>query len=102
MIYTLSKLGCLAIYALALGSLLMGWPTGSLATVMQGVALLMLVLHLLEMLLMRKQLAQLPGSPANTLVQTLLFGLLHWKPLLEAQTQARAQAQAPTQRPDKP
>ena len=84
MMYTLSKIGCLAIYALALTSLA-GWPDGSLATVMQGVAVVMLALHVLEAVLVHKQLRQFPGSLARNLLLTLLFGLLHWKPLLAAQ-----------------
>lgn len=93
MMYTLSKLGCLAIYVLALSALLLGWPSGTMATVMQGVAVVMLALHVLEALLMRKQLTQFPGSLARNVALTIVFGLLHWKPLLEAQAKARAQAQ---------
>ena len=84
MMYSLLKIGCVAIYMLAITALA-GWPTGNLATFMQGVALLMLALHLLEALLMRKQLQRLPGSFARNLGLTLVFGLLHWKPLLEQQ-----------------
>jgi uncharacterized protein YhhL (DUF1145 family) len=84
MMITFSKIGCLAIYTLAITALA-GWPNGNLATVTQVMALLLLATHLLEALLMRKRLKRLPGSLTSHVALTLLFGLLHWKPLLDQQ-----------------
>ena len=84
MIYTLSKLGCMAIYVLALTSLA-GWPGGSMASLVQIMAVLLLATHLLEALLLHKQLRKFPGSFTSNVGKTVLFGLLHWKPLLAAQ-----------------
>ena len=87
MMIIFSKIGCLAIYTLAITALA-GWPNGNLATIVQVVALLMLATHLLEALLMRNRLKSFPGSMAANVVLTLLFGLLHWKPLLDQQARA--------------
>lgn len=73
------KTGCLAIYALALASLL--FPLSGTGTALQYAAIFLLGAHLLELLVMLKAVRRYPGSLAVSLLLTLLFGFLHWWPL---------------------
>lgn len=73
------KAGCLAIYALALASLL--FPLSGAETALQYAAIFLLGAHLLELLVMLKAVRRYPGSLAVSLLLTLLFGFLHWWPL---------------------
>ena len=92
MIFLILKAGCLAIYALALA----GWAgllPERLSGSMQNIALVMLAVHALETLLMFRNVRLYRGALAVSVVLAMLFGLLHWKPLADAQASA-AQRQA--------
>jgi uncharacterized protein YhhL (DUF1145 family) len=74
---------CLAVYALAIAGLAGLLPSG-LAGTMQTIALVMLMVHAVELLVMFKHVKRYPGPLAVSVLLTMLFGLLHWKPLADA------------------
>jgi len=84
---TLLKAACLAVYVLALAGLAGLLPPG-LAGTMQNIALVLLVIHALEIVVMFKQVRLYRGPLAVSMLLTLLFGLLHWKPLADEQKRA--------------
>jgi hypothetical protein len=57
------------------------------------VAAVLLALHAAELVVMLKHVRLYKGSLAVSVVLTLLFGLLHWKPLADEE-QARASKRA--------
>ena len=73
---------CLLAYALALAKLAGLLPAGTFDRV-TTVALVLLVLHTCELLLMFKHVRLYKGPMAVSVLLTLLFGLLHWKPLAD-------------------
>lgn len=77
------KAVCLGIYALALAGLAGLLPSG-LAGSMQTIALVMLAVHAVELAVMFKHVKRYPGPLAISILLTMLFGLLHWKPLADA------------------
>ncbi len=81
--FLILKMGCIAIYAgalLGLAELI----SPQLAGVLGFVALAMLVVHALEAVFLLKYLRLYPGRIVVSVLLTLLFGLLHWKPLADA------------------
>ncbi len=74
------KILLLALYASALAGLA-GLLPSSLANPIEMIAVALLLIHALECLLMFKHVRRYPGSLAVSVLLTLLFGLLHWKPL---------------------
>jgi uncharacterized protein YhhL (DUF1145 family) len=83
----LLKTACLAVYALALAGLAGLLPPGISGTV-QNIALVLLVIHALEIVVMFKQVRLYRGPLVVSMLLTLLFGLLHWKPLADEQKRA--------------
>lgn len=81
--YFVLKAVCLGIYALAMAGLAGLLPTG-LAGSMQTIALVMLAVHAAELAVMFKHVKRYPGPLAISVLLTMLFGLLHWKPLADA------------------
>lgn len=77
------KAMCLAIYALAMAGLAGLLPSG-LASSMQTIALVMLMAHAVELLVMFKHVKRYPGPLAVSVLLAMLYGLLHWKPLADA------------------
>ncbi len=77
------KAVCLGIYALALAGLAGLLPSG-FAGSMQTIALVMLAVHAVELAVMFKHVKRYPGPLAISILLTMLFGLLHWKPLADA------------------
>lgn len=77
---TLLKAGCLATYALA-GAALAGLYGGPLAAAAQVGAAALLVAHLLELPFAYRHLGAHPGPFWSSLLQSLLYGLMHWWPL---------------------
>ncbi len=75
----------LVIYALAAASLLSlislpaAWATG-----FQYAAVALLSAHLLETIVVFRHVRLYRGSIVASVALTLLFGLLHWKPLADA------------------
>jgi len=52
---------------------------------LQRISLVLVVVHGLELVLMFKHVRLYRGPIAISVLLTLLFGLLHWKPLADAQ-----------------
>jgi hypothetical protein len=82
------KAGCLLIYILTVLTWFIGMPT-EIAMTLRIVSLVLLVTHALELLTLMRFVRLYPGALAVSIVLTLLFGLLHWKPLADA---ARAES----------
>lgn len=59
--------------------------SGWLATIGRWVFWLLIVAHLAEFILKRDVMARAGGSMGHHFVQTMIYGLFHWKPLEEAQ-----------------
>jgi hypothetical protein len=79
----ISKLGCLAL--LGLGAAQAAWPEVlDLPFDAPRAALILVAIHLSELLWKFKQVRLYKGSLAVSVILTLLFGLLHWKPLADA------------------
>jgi hypothetical protein len=70
-----------ALVAMFLGS---GW----VSSVGSFVFWLTLVAHIVEFFVKRPVMQAAGGSMAHHFVQTLIYGLFHWKPLEDAQRQA--------------
>jgi|GWRWMinimDraft_12_1066020.scaffolds.fasta_scaffold53626_2 uncharacterized protein YhhL (DUF1145 family) len=81
---TALKALCLLCYALALASLAGLLPEGTF-TRTPWLAGALLLIHAVEAVLFRKHLRLYRGTLAGSVVLTLLFGVLHWKPLVDAQ-----------------
>lgn len=77
------KAGCVVIYALAL-AFLAGLPGTEALARMPWVAGMLLAVHALELLFVMKHVRRYPSPLALSLLLTLLFGLLHWRPLAKA------------------
>ena len=82
-LFTILKLACLATYALALASLAGLLPAGAFVHVRQ-IAAILLGLHALELVFLFRHVRLYRGPLAASVALTLLFGLLHWKPLVDA------------------
>ncbi|MBK9522752.1 MAG: hypothetical protein IPO13_14275 [Rhodocyclaceae bacterium] len=80
---TFSRVICLAVYVLALATLDGTFLAGS-ATVLQYGAIALLAAHAIEVVVCYKYVKLYKGPIAVSIVLTLLFGLLHWKPLANA------------------
>jgi hypothetical protein len=80
-LFTLSKLGLLAIYVLALAAFAGVWTSHWSPTV-QTTALLLLAVHTIELVLMFRLVRLYRGPLIISILLTLLFGLLHWQPLV--------------------
>jgi hypothetical protein len=74
--------------ALALAKLA-GWLPADSFNRTPLVAAVLLGLHALELLFMFRHVRLYKGPLAVSVVLTLLFGLLHWKPLADAQARSR-------------
>jgi len=74
------KLVLLGLYAAALAGFAGLLPIGA-AKILQNIALVVLAIHAVELLVMFKHVKRYPGALTVSLLLTMLFGLLHWKPL---------------------
>ena len=79
----ISKLSCLSLLGLgaaqAMWPAAMDWPFDA-----PRAALILLAIHLAELIWKFKQVRLYKGPLAFSVLLTLLFGLLHWKPLADA------------------
>ncbi|MEN8158511.1 MAG: hypothetical protein ABFS41_00405 [Myxococcota bacterium] len=64
------------------------WGSGWVSSVGHFVFWIMLVAHAVEFFVKRPVMQAAGGSMAHHFVQTLIYGLFHWKPLEDAQRQA--------------
>ena len=87
MINTILKVLCLLAYAAAAGHLLGLMPPGLLSNA-PLVAAVLLGLHALELVFMMRHVRLYRGPLWVSAVLTLLFGVLHWKPLADAKARA--------------
>ncbi len=79
----------LIVYALAAASLFMALPF-DLGPMLQRIALVLLVIHVVELIAMFKHVRLYQGPIGISILLTLLFGLLHWKPLADARARQTA------------
>jgi hypothetical protein len=88
-IWHLLKIGCIAVYVAALA----GWaglvPDG-LGHAAQMIAAAVLLLHAIELIFAFEHVRRYRGPLALSVLLTLLFGLLHWKPLADAEAKKRS------------
>jgi hypothetical protein len=77
------KLGVIAIYVAALAGAAGLLPAGIAATA-QALAVGIVLLHGLELLFAFQHVRRYRGPLAVSVLLTLLFGVLHWKPLAVA------------------
>ncbi|HWV05734.1 hypothetical protein UB44_05270 [Burkholderiaceae bacterium 26] len=84
--FTLSgKLLLLAVYGVAAGSYLTALPLGPDAVHWVRVAAaVLLAVHALEVLICFRKVALHKGPVLDSVLLTLLFGVLHWKPMDDA------------------
>jgi len=80
---TLSKIACLVVYALGAAGAL-GGLHGPLAFWSEVAAAVFLAVHVLELPIFWKALRTYRGSFASSVLQALLFGVLHSLPLKRA------------------
>ena len=80
---TLSKIACLVVYALGAAGAL-GGLHGPTAFWSEVAAAALLAVHVLELPIFWKFLRSYPGSFASSVLQALLFGMLHSLPLKRA------------------
>ena len=78
------KVGLMVFYAIVLASLFVPalMPYSKTLMIVAGVLLLA---HIGEYLMVRKRLAALPSAGANHFMPVLLYGVIHWGPLLKSQ-----------------
>jgi uncharacterized protein YhhL (DUF1145 family) len=85
MFYAVCKLGLLAFYVATLASFFVALPLP--AEVVHWARLIaggLLVVHALEVVVLRSKVALYKGPMLVSVVLTVLFGMLHWKPLADA------------------
>jgi uncharacterized protein YhhL (DUF1145 family) len=78
------KLTTLLVYLLAGFGAQVGLSAGLLHG-LQLLAAVLVVAHLLELVVFFKHVKKYPGSVADSVALTLLFGYLHWLPLSRKQ-----------------
>jgi hypothetical protein len=74
-----AKFACIASFALGIASALGLLPDSW--SILATIALVLFAAHLLEVIVMFKHVKLYKGSLIVSIVLTLLFGLLHWRPL---------------------
>lgn len=85
MFYAINKLGAVALYAITIASFIVIVPLPPeiihWIRIASGV---LLVAHAVECVVFIGKIKLHPGPLLDSLVLTLLFGFLHWKPLADA------------------
>ena len=83
----LMKLCCLVLYAAAIAAFCGGWQ-GPAASIVEYAAVIFIAIHVIELPIFFKTLRTYPGSLASSVLQALLFGVLHSLPLKRAKSAA--------------
>jgi len=78
--FTFLKALCLVIYAVAILANFIGMPAW-LASGAQILAVIMLGLHVVETFFFWEYVKMWQGPLIGSIALTLLFGILHWKPM---------------------
>ena len=91
MIFNVLKAACLGAYIMALAGIA-GLITGELSIRAQNLALAMLLIHVLELVVMFKHVRLYRGPLQVSIALTLLFGVLHWRPLAREAAKTAQQA----------
>ena len=91
MIFNVLKAACLGAYIMALAGIA-GLITGELSIRAQNLALAMLLIHVLELVVMFKHVRLYRGPLQVSIALTLLFGVLHWRPLAREAAKSSQQA----------
>jgi uncharacterized protein YhhL (DUF1145 family) len=81
--YFIVKLICICLYLATAGSLVLPFPHG-LALTLQGLTVLFFCVHLLEIVFFMRYVRLYRGRVAVSIFLTLLFGVAHLKPLVDA------------------
>ena len=79
----------LIVYALAVASFFTALPF-DLGSLLRWIALVLLLIHVVELIAMFKHVRLYQGTIGTSMLLTLLFGLLHWKPLADAKARQTA------------
>lgn len=88
--YFFNKVLLLAVYGIALGSFLTTLPLSPNVIYWVRIAAMVLVtVHLLEVVVCFKKVALHKGPLFDSMLLTLLFGFLHWKPMADAAQRTR-------------
>jgi uncharacterized protein YhhL (DUF1145 family) len=86
----LSKIVLLAVYGAAVGSYLMPLPLSPDAVHwVRVVAVVLMAAHAAEVVVFFNKVALHKGPLFDSVLLTLLFGFLHWKPMADTARQAR-------------
>ncbi|MFK7894608.1 MAG: hypothetical protein AB8G23_02165 [Myxococcota bacterium] len=73
-----------SVWVLWIGAILaMLLASGMVATIGRWTFWLLIVVHFAEFVLKRDVFKQVGGSMGNHFVQTMIYGLFHWRPLEE-------------------
>ena len=83
---TFFKLMCLVLYTLGLGGVFGMLPPSWHIVV--SIAGAVLAAHVIELIIMFKHVRRYQGSLIISILLTLLFGFLHWKPIADHETTA--------------
>ena len=75
------KFCCLAVYALGIASALGMLP--ETWSMLGPIAAFVLAAHVIESIVMFKHVRRYKGALAMSVFLTLLFGVLHWKPIAD-------------------
>jgi len=92
-LFLIIKLVLMVLYAAAIASFA-GLMEPALASRLQNISLIVLAVHLIELVVMFRHVKRYAGPLAASVLLTLLFGMLHWKPL--ADEHAKTQKTTPT------
>jgi len=73
---------CLAVFGLAILANFVAMPEW-LASGVQTLAVILLFVHVIEVFFFWRYVKMWQGPLIGSIVLTLLFGILHWKPMLD-------------------
>lgn len=86
-LFSALKAGLMVFYVIALVSSFVPalMPYSNTFLMVLGI---LVVAHIGEYLMVRKRLAALPSAGANHVINVLLFGVIHWGPLLKSEAKS--------------
>jgi len=80
-----NKLGALVLYGVTLASYFVALPLpAEVVHWLRVIVGVLFVVHALELLVFRRKIALYKGPLLVSMGLTMLFGILHWKPLADA------------------